>query len=79
MKKSSSLAATLGSILAVVQSFFDDLFGLLFRKLKSPEVSKTKKSDAPWLRFLKTVAHFFGELGESFYSTYERIKKDKKK
>lgn len=73
------MASTLGSILAVVQALFDDLCGFLFRKLKSPQVSKAKKSDPGWVRFLKDVAHFFGELGESFYSTYERIKKDKKK
>ncbi len=78
MVKKTSIASVLGTILAVVQSFFDDLFSLLARKLKSAGASKSKKSDGDLLRFLKAIARFFGDLGEGFYSTYEKIKKDKK-
>lgn len=78
MAKETSIASVIGSILAIIQSIFDDLFGFLARKLKSAGNTKRKKSDSDFVRFLKEVARFFGELGDSFYSTYEKIKKDKK-
>ena len=77
MSKKTSTASTLGSILAILQSLFDDFVSFIFRQLKTAGSAKSKKPENRLIRLLKDIARFFGELGDSFYKTYERIKKDK--
>ncbi|PCI25759.1 hypothetical protein COB57_00940 [Candidatus Peregrinibacteria bacterium] len=87
MKK--SFAQKIGSFLANIQAIFDNLFIIIFKMLKkvsqeSPKKKATKK-DSPKstsqtaIHYAKNTAQFFGEVGESFYTEYEEIKRKKTK
>lgn len=74
-----------GSILAHLQSAVDDLMTIGFKKLKSfgkkPEVEIIDSHDTSIkttvIKGAKKTAKFVGEVGESYYQTYENLKKKK--
>ncbi|MFH1724783.1 MAG: hypothetical protein ABII00_09195 [Elusimicrobiota bacterium] len=84
MKNDPSLARLMGSGLAHVQHAVDSAFFWGFRKLRSagrgkesrkaakrhPALSKAKKAG-------KGVLAFIGELGDSYYEKYGRLKSRK--
>lgn len=75
-KEENSVPRLIGAVLAIFQSLVDDILGYLFKSLKrlgEPEENVSKKTS-----LLKKFVKFFGDLGDSFYSTYEKIKKEKK-
>jgi hypothetical protein len=78
MKEKLSFARKVGVVFAVIQGFVDELFGFFFRKLKQTGAAKPKDPKNELEKFLRGVSRFFGELGDAFYTTYEKIKKDKK-
>jgi hypothetical protein len=75
-KSDRNIAQTIGAILAIIQGMFDTIFDFMFKSMMS--VSKEKKTDTEGLKFFKKIGKFVGELGQSFYSTYEEIKKRKR-
>lgn len=75
-KEENSIPRLIGAVLAIFQSLIDDLLGFLFKSLKrlgEPEAKMSKQTS-----LLKKFIKFFGDLGDSFYVTYEKIKKEKK-
>lgn len=85
MNKKSSTPREIGSFLARVQAKFDEWFEYGFKKLK--EIGKEKKplqrpaAKAPFkekaVRAAQTSAEFLGEVGETYYKTYEKLKAKK--
>lgn len=82
-KKPDNLAKNIGSGLAHVQSFVDDVLDMSFKGLKKMANKKEKKKvDEETLQGklymgVKKTAGFLGEMGESFYSKYAEIKTKK--
>jgi hypothetical protein len=76
----------IGSILAQLQTFIDDAFEFGFKKLKTfgkkrppmknPETFKDQATE-----FAHKSAGFIGDVGSSYYETYQKLntKKEKKK
>ncbi|MBL4694917.1 hypothetical protein JKY72_06135 [Candidatus Gracilibacteria bacterium] len=80
MAKKKTVAKKIGTGLAKLQSLFDDLLDSGFRKLKKEGKKKVKKDDSPKGKVkkgLRKTAGFLGEMGESFYDEYEKIKAKK--
>ena len=82
-KKDKPFSHQVGSFLAVIQSTVDDLFEMGFKKLKSigkakrppkkdPDSLQSKATEAA-----HTSAEFLGEVGESFYDQYKKLKSKK--
>lgn len=73
------IAKSIGKGLAYIQDTVDVAVGWGFYKLKSTKIDDT--NDDPKTSKAKQVANnvmgFFGELGDSFYSEYERIKHER--
>jgi len=72
----------IGSGLAHVQSFFDDVMDLTFSALKkagekNEKLEKTDTAGGIFKSVLKGAAGFLGEAGHAFYEKYEKIKADK--
>lgn len=80
MAKKKTAANQIGSVLAHLQDTIDVAVNWGFHKLKKVELNE--EDPHPTKSKVKKVAngffHFFGELGESFYSEYEKIKQDRK-
>lgn len=75
-KEENSVPRLIGAVLAIFQSVVDDILGYLFKSLKrlgEPEEKMSTKTS-----LLKKFVKFFGDLGDSFFTTYEKIKKQKK-
>ena len=82
-KNKNSIAKAIGVIFANVQSLFDDLFSFTFKKMKEFGEKEQKKIDSKCLKtkalvFSKKISTFVGEMGKSFYETYEDIKRKNK-
>lgn len=83
MNKKRSAAQKFGKFFAHIQSSLDDLSAWGFSHLKkagesSEEEEITDDSVATKIKKgAKKTAHFFGEMGESFYKEYEKLKKKK--
>jgi hypothetical protein len=75
MSKERNVAGTIGAIFAILQNMFDTIFDFAFKRMKS--ASKEQKADTPVRRFFKKAGGFIGEMGESYYETYEEIKRRK--
>ena len=82
MKK--SVPQKIGSTLAVFQGLCDDLMQFGFKKLKQAGKKKPgPKKDVKTVigkskKYARLSAGFLGEIGDSFYKTYEEIKARKK-
>ncbi|MBT4384569.1 hypothetical protein HOD30_02370 [Candidatus Peregrinibacteria bacterium] len=78
MNKNSQrgFAQTIGAVFAIIQGMFDIIFDYFFKLMK--KASKEKKADTEGLKFFKKIGGFIGELGQSYYETYEEIKRRKK-
>lgn len=80
-----NLPKTIGSIFAHIQSTIDDIMAVLFKKLKKSgkeEPVEIIEPDTPvWKTRLKKgargLARFIGEMGDSYYKTYEELKQKK--
>jgi len=76
-----SWAKTFGSTFAHLQHGLDKTAEWGFAKMKDVSSAPQKKEETKntYLRFSKKCARntfmFFGQLGESFYSEYEELKK----
>ncbi len=83
MKKNSkfSIARIIGKTLACLQDMFDIALKWGFAKLKSLKFKgrqgHSKKGIAK--NILRKILNFFGELGNSFYMEYERLKQKRSK
>lgn len=81
-KKEKSAAESIGTLLAIVQSGFDDLFQFAFKKLKTldekkaPEDPENLKEQAMYAA--RKSAGFLGNLGDSYYKKYEELKAKKR-
>ncbi|PIQ77285.1 hypothetical protein COV82_05280 [Candidatus Peregrinibacteria bacterium CG11_big_fil_rev_8_21_14_0_20_46_8] len=84
MSPKKSLPSTIGSILAIIQSAFDDLFAFIFKRVRDAGKVERKPSGDPdsikerAIDAAQKSAEFFGEMGESFYEKYEDIKSRKR-
>ncbi len=76
----NSAAKTIGKGLAYVQDTLDIAVSWGFNKMKKLKVKEDDKSQAASLfkKGLNKSFHFVGELGESFYDEYEKLKQDRK-
>ncbi len=78
MAKKKSAAKHIGTALAHLQDTIDIAVTWGFHKLKKVRIDE--ESDHPAKSKVKKVANglfrFFGELGETFYDEYEKLKKD---
>jgi hypothetical protein len=74
MKKRTS--HHIGHFLAQVQDTCDLLAQWGFGKLKSV-AKQTKKEDHPIKRAAGKVGSFMGEVGDTFYKEYEKLKQDR--
>ena len=84
--KNKNIAQSLGSILAHVQSTFDEVFSFGFKKLNQfgqgkKISSEQKKEDLMYYfkKISKITAKFLGQTGEAYYDTYDKLKKSSKK
>ncbi len=83
MNNEPSFSRQIGKFLAKIQTKFDDWFEFGFKKLK--ETGKKEKKDLPPDAPLKdkavhaaqTSAEFLGEVGETYYKTYQKLKAKK--
>ncbi len=83
MTKKPPTSHHIGSILARLQVLVDDVFAYGFKKLKAvgakkpaiknPETFKDKATN-----FVHESAEFVGEVGSSYYETYQKLKASKK-
>lgn len=76
-KNTTSVAQQLGKGLAYLQDTADIVVMWGAKKLKNTEISC--KKDAPkaahtFKKVTNVTLRFFGELGDSFYSEYEKLK-----
>ena len=67
----------IGSFLAQIQDTCDLLAQWAFGKLKSASKDVQKESH-PVAKTFGKVGTFLGEVGDTFYKEYERIKSDRK-
>ncbi|MBU1151656.1 hypothetical protein KJ632_02400 [Patescibacteria group bacterium] len=74
MKK---ISTNIGRIFAHLQSVFDELLDFGFKKMKEAGGTEEKKEDSGIKRGAKAVLGFLGDVGESFYDAYEKIKAEK--
>lgn len=83
MKKTprTTVPGQIGKTLAYVQDTFDVAFSWGFRKLKSTKMSveDTSPARSKAKKAANKIFTFFGELGDSFYSEYEKIKQERSK
>lgn len=80
----ASWAKRIGALLANIQSAVDDALQFCFRGLKKAGSTEDEVYDPEGgtveeklKRGAKTAAKFVGELGDSYYETYEELKKKK--
>ena len=83
-KKAKKISKKVGSGLAQVQSFMDDVFVIACKSLKKAGKEESSKVEPQTIQekgvhLAKQSAKFVGEVGESFYSRYEEIKSEKQK
>lgn len=83
-KSSKTIARTFGKFFAHLQAALDDLSEWGFSHLKKAGHASKEEELADTLskklkKGAKRIAHFFGEMGESFYREYQDIKARKKK
>lgn len=74
----------IGSILARLQAFIDDVFEFGFKKLKALGKKKPKIKDPESIKdqavdIAHKSAEFIGDVGSSYYETYQKIKAEKDK
>lgn len=74
--KKSSVAKGLGKTLAYLQDTIDVAFSWGFHKLKSVKLSEEDSHEGKKKakKAANKVFHFFGEIGNSFYNEYEKLK-----
>lgn len=82
MTDKSPTSRQIGSVLAKLQLFVDDVFEFGFKKLKvfgtknvapkNPETIKEKAAD-----FAQKSAGFVGDVGSSYYEEYQKLKAEK--
>ncbi len=74
-----SAAKTIGRGLAYIQDTVDLAVSWGFNKMKKLKVKEEDKSQAASLfkKGLNKTFRFVGELGESFYEEYEKLKQDR--
>jgi hypothetical protein len=79
MAKKKTAASHIGTALAHLQDTIDIAVSWGFHKLK--KVKLDEEADHPAKSNAKKVAtsffKFYGELGETFYDEYEKLKKDR--
>jgi len=85
--KENYIAREIGFLLANIQSLLDDASSFLFKELKSfgetenkkGEPKKNKKERKSFLlNIIRGGAFFIGEIGNSFYENYQKLKSKKK-
>lgn len=82
-KKKHNTASAIGSFFAHFQSMIDDLLNWSFRKLKDvskddpPQSKEDPKMTAKIQKTAKKLGKFVGDMGESYYQEYEKLKADK--
>ena len=85
VKKSSSLAKTIGQSLALLQDGVDYAVESGCKALKkvSEKKTKPKKNESKHVRSVKKIGksalNFLGVMGDEYYKKYEKIKADKNK
>ena len=75
-KKPLSIAAFLGSVLAIFQATVDLVLEFFFTKMETA-AEKNKKTGGLAGAFT-SVLGFFGEIGNSYFEKYEDLKRKKK-
>lgn len=77
MEAKKSSAQVIGSLLAIIQTFFDDLLTILFKRMKKFGDEGDKPSESiqdKAVDLAKKSAGFFGEIGDEYYTTYAKLK-----
>lgn len=84
MTEKSYTSRKIGSTLAQLQTFMDDVFEFGFNKLKvfgakKPAVKKPETLKEQAAQFAHTSAGFIGDVGAAYYATYQKLKAKKEK
>lgn len=75
-KKKFKSAEAIGKTFAVLQHSFDKLFEWGFKEIKKKSNQKPQtKDESGFVKTLKKIGGFFGEMGEEYYRKYEDLKK----
>lgn len=79
MAKKTTLAGQLGKALAHIQDTIDLAVTWGFMKLRRAKIEESEEESPKNTakRIANGVFAFFGELGETFYKEYEKIKQDR--
>jgi len=80
--KKKSWAVFIGSFLAHVQAMFDDFLTFIFKKCQDVGTKKSqtkKEKECKLYYFGSKFLKILGDIGQSFYETYEEIKQKKQK